>query len=548
MKTIMRFRVNHKLALWCWGVFFVLLFARMIHMNYSGLYVGHENVWSDWALHIGMATIFSEKPVDQWFASHPMFADGALTYPFLTNLISGMLMRVGFSIPEAFIIPSVIFSVLLIWGLYRFYCLVTGSEKLATLSLSLFFLAAGMGFVPFFKEWIKDPTLAELLLPPKDFFRQDSYDWFANNFLVGHLVPQRAFLIGMTISAWVMTGFFSYVLSDPNRAERPDSCRRRLILAGLGAGILPIAHMHSFIAMVLLTGPVCILLYRQWRDLAYYVVPAGLLSTSLYLAFVHGGIQNPEFMSWQPGLSAKGPFDWLGFWFRAWGFTFVTAIAGLILVFKSRRKELKIHFSSFFFLFALANLVQFQPIRWDNSKLTVWVYLGFAGLSAIALSWLWAKSRLATAALFVLLTLSGALELLNLQRINQHTLQILNREELQIADRIRAETEPMARFLTNTSHNHPVMVRGARPILLGYVAWAWNFGFLYRQTEDDVHKMFRGGDEAKRLLKHHRVSYVFVGPGERYSMQANEGWYRANFPIRFEVGQNLVFDVRSIQE
>jgi hypothetical protein len=58
-----------------WGLFYMVIFARMIALNEHGLQVGHENVWSDWALHVGLATVFAEKSPADWFAYHPMYAN-----------------------------------------------------------------------------------------------------------------------------------------------------------------------------------------------------------------------------------------------------------------------------------------------------------------------------------------------------------------------------------------------------------------------------------------------------------------------------------------
>ena len=100
------------------GTYFILLFSRIITENKTGFYLGHEHVWSDWPLHIAITSTFAFKPMNTWFAYHPMYAGGKSTYPFLTDFISGMLMRIGFPLPLAIIIPSIIFSLLLIIGMY----------------------------------------------------------------------------------------------------------------------------------------------------------------------------------------------------------------------------------------------------------------------------------------------------------------------------------------------------------------------------------------------------------------------------------------------
>ena len=60
------------------------LYSQMLIQKNDGLYAGHPYVWSDWALHIGMARIFATKDPSVWFATHPLYAGGKFTYGFLT--------------------------------------------------------------------------------------------------------------------------------------------------------------------------------------------------------------------------------------------------------------------------------------------------------------------------------------------------------------------------------------------------------------------------------------------------------------------------------
>src|SRR3990167_9504020 len=111
ISKILKNHSKHLLALLCtWGAYFVFLFSKMIYFKPDGLWVGHQHVWSDWSLHIAIANIFAFKSPHLWFAYHPIYAGGKLTYPWLADFISGMCMRLHVSLPLAFIIPSIITS------------------------------------------------------------------------------------------------------------------------------------------------------------------------------------------------------------------------------------------------------------------------------------------------------------------------------------------------------------------------------------------------------------------------------------------------------
>ena len=90
------------------------------------------------------------------------------------------------------------------------------------------------------------------------------------------------------------------------------------------------------------------------------------------------------------------------------------------------------------------------------------------------------------------------------------------------------------------------MIWGLRPILLGYTAWALNYGFNYQQRELDMRVMFLGGLETEELLKKYQISYVVIGPTEIYDLNANEDYFSLSFPVTFQNQNYRIYDTRSI--
>lgn len=556
MKVLLTTYREHKKALILlfatWGTYFLFLFIRTLEFKPDGLYANHVNVWSDWSLHIGMASIFAYKDPQYWFAYHPMYAQGKFTYGFLTNFISGMLMRAGFSIYFAFIIPSIIYILLLLLGMYTLFYVILKSKKQALTAISIFFLSSGLGFIRFLRDYlIHGYKLEQLLYPePKlDYSKLQVYEWYTGNFIGGMLLPQRALLLGMTLAIWAMAGLIYVLLREEGEKEN----RITLIASGILVGLLPITHMHSLIVVFLVTAPLCVTYFKRWRELLYYAIPASVISITFYLIFISGGIENPNFIRWVPGWTAKGGlFSWLEMWIKIWGLMLPVAIFGFILL-RKRSLIIKIFFSGFFLVFLLANLILFQPTFWDNSKLFLWAYFGFSGLAAIALSWGWRKggrgvSKLDVVIVAITFTFTGFLELIRLQRIEANQPHMTNRDDINLGIEIRKKTHPLARFLTAASHNHLVMLWGVRPILLGDIGWVKNYGFLSGRTERDVRVMFKGDPEAEALLKWHKISYVVIGPSELHDLQANETYYAQRYPVAFQNQRYRVYDVRSLNE
>jgi len=548
-KIIKKIWKEHKiwllLLLFTWGLYFISLWPRVISIKPDGIYFGHEHIWSDWALHVGIASIFAYKSPSHWFAYHPMYAGGKFTYPFLSDFISGLMMRNGISLTLSFIIPSIVFSLFLILGIYFLFYLVLKSKAKSFIALSLFFLSSGLGFINFLKDFWENPNLKNLLYPLKDYSPVPDIQWFAGNALVGMFFPQRAFLLGMTIAVWLLA-LFLYAISKDNHKYQ----KAILVFSGILAGILPITHMHSFIAVFVITGLICFAHLKKWKLLLYYVLPAGVISSLLFFIFIFGGIENKNFFSWSPGWTIKGGFiAWSKTWLYLWGLMLPLAFLGYIIGFKKFNVSVRIFFVGFFLLFILGNLILIQPIAWDNSKIFLWAYLGFSALSATAISWFWNKKiigKIITIFLIFSLTATGFLELIRLQRTDRHNYRETAADDIRLGLMIRQKTDPLALFLTSPDHNHLIMMWAARPILMGYSAWVWNFGFLYQQRWQDINNMFQGGPLAEKLLKKYKVSYVVIGPSERKNFKVNEEYFYQNFKIAFQNKNYKIYDVRKL--
>ncbi len=537
-----------------WGIYFLFLFIRVLKLSPDGLSLSHINLWGDWPLHISMVNIFAYKNPQDWFAYHPIYADGKFTYGFLTNFISGMLIRVGFSLYFALIIPSLFYIFFLLLGIYSLFNLVLKSQTQSLIAISLFFLSSGLGFIDFIVHIIQDHSLNNLLNlsffeKTLDYTKQEQYQWGSGNVIVGMLLPQRAFLLGITLAIWALVGIIYVLLDDPKNQQKYSSI---LLISSLLSGILAITHMHSLIALFFILIPIFMVSYQQWQKLLfYYIIPTTIFAITLYLIFIAGGIKNPKFMTWTPGWTSQGGFwNWIIMWLKLWGVMLPIAVFGFSRL-SGRSPVIKAFFFGFFMLFGVANLITFQPIPWDNSKLFLWVYLGFSGLAAQSLSLTWTTKtkwkiidKLSVIFLVIFLSFSGFLELIRLQTSNY--LLITSNDDIQLGIKIREKTDPSARFLTANSHNHFIMVWAARPILMGYTAWVANFGFLYEQREKDLKLMFKGGENTSNLLKRNRISYVVIGPGELHDFQANEDYYKKHFPLIFQNQNYRIYDVRSL--
>lgn len=520
-----------------WAALNVWLQLQALQLRDDGAWAGHLNIWSDWPLHIAMASGFADRAPTQWFSDHPMFARGQLSYPFVVNLISGLLMRAGLGLDVAMTAPTLIAAVASVFLLYAFMQLLLGSRAWALLGVSLFYLGAGVGGLHFLLERVAQADWSALAYPPVEVSRLDRYDWYSGNALTGMLLPQRAFVLGFALA---LASLLLLLLAVAQRVSRP---RLLALIGGVLAGLMPVVHTHSFLALAGLGLATAALFPGAWRIWLAYALPAAGLGVLLSTAFLMPEQGLPRHLRWAPGFAADGGLrDWALMWWRLWGLSLPLAALGL--GFLAGRRLLWWSALAGLLCFAFANLVLVQPNRWDNSKIFLWAWLCWTPLVVAALRGLYGRppwGRLVALLLSLGVSTTGAVEVWRLAQTDRGSHMISDRADLELARRVRAGTRPDAVFATAPSHNHPVMSFGGRPILLGFTGWIANLGFDYAEREQALADIFAGGAEAVDSLRRYRVDYVWIGPAERHRYRVNQGWFDRQLPLAFTDGRTWVY-------
>ena len=569
-KSLKKKLENHipalKLILGTFGVFFTYIFSQILLIKPNGVYVGQPNSWSDWVVHISITNIFASKPISEWFLYHPFFAYGKLTYGFLVHLITALFIRLGFSLSDAFFIVSILLLFFFLTGLYFLYFTLSTSRKESLLGVFIFFTSSGMGIFRF----LQSLEMTDILRPVQDYSRFVEYQWLAGNIPAAILIPQRAFFIGVTIGVWVLN-LLLWGLDKSKKNSKTvfaklssklgfvtNSEQKKILLsAGILAGILPIAHMHSFIVVSIVTGIICLFNWAKFRLLLpYFVLPAAVISTTLYFSFINGGIEIPDFMrlsvGWtvpKTGAIYQDIFAWIKMWLQLWG-TFLPSSLFAFFLFKNKL-SVKKHISTFFGFFAvffLANIIIFQPTAWDNTKLFAWVYLGLSILVAKLVIHLWQKTliqKIASIILVITLSTTGFVELLRIVNFIPNTHMLSSSSEVLLAQKIAKNTATDAVFLTSTTHNHPIPLWANRPIYLGYLGWVRNFGFDHTVREKQLLAVYSGSAQAHKIITENKISYIFVGPKEVATLTINTQ-YLQQFPIAFQNEDTTVYDTRQL--
>ncbi len=531
--------ISAALILGTWGAYFAFLWPRMLFRSAEGLVAGWDGVWADWAAHLSYAGVFAYRSPVAWFVEHPLAPGRPFAYPFVADAISGFLMRLGVDVVPAFIAPSVVATAVLLVALMLFYETVLRSRGQALLASTLFLATGGAGFRWFFQDLAAHPSWATLAFPPREYthLRDLGVEWV--NVVSSQLIPQRALLLGLPIGLLSLI-----VLLRWARAGFRDASWWRVVGLGTLVSTLVMVHVHSLLALALLCAGWAVLTPRHWRFWLAFGAAAAVPSLVVF-AMLYGYNTPSGFLRWQPGWlanPARTGLDLLTFWWRNFGlFLPVAAIA----LWRARGTARPLLLAAGG-LFLLSHVVIFQPFDWDNTKVLLWAVLVLAAPLSALLARIWARGllgRLAAAALVLILTASGGLDLWRLSRTDRLVHVMSTPGELRLAAAFRALSQPTDRVLTSDYHLHWVPMHTGRPIVLGYQGWLWTYGFDVREDAQHVRTMYAGGPRSEELLRQYNVQYVVIGPSERRTLPVNELFFAARYAVVLEDADTRVYRV-----
>ncbi|MBX7185665.1 MAG: hypothetical protein K1Y01_11020 [Vicinamibacteria bacterium] len=455
---------------------------RALFTTAAGVATGDRHNYGDLPFHMGIAAGFAygaNFPPD-----HPELAGVPLTYPFMGDLVSGMILASGGTWKDAFFWPGLILGLSVVAALTRFGEAVTGSRAIGRTAAALTFFSGGLGFLglgdsaAFTRFWTAGPDLTI-----------DDTAFRYANFVTTLFIPQRSILFG-----WPLLFFALAFLVESLRSEREAGARASLWLrAGIVGSLLPLVHSHSFAVLafcaVLLAARANIASALAFtRGVLPLALPAILFMTA------RNSLSTASFFAWQPGFDG-GSAHPLRFWLENAGLFLPLAIAGMACARGSSvRASLAAPFAS---LFILANLFRLSPWIWDNMKFLAPAHAGLAPFAAIALARAWRHGRAgkaAAVAAFVVATLSGALDVAKVAAAGGEY-GIFENADFVFAEKVRAATAPSTVILTASAHDHSVLLSGRREFL-GYEGHLWSQGLDYAARKPVAEAVLRGATQA----------------------------------------------------
>ncbi len=516
------------------GIRWVLYFRSALTFDDGALWAGHEFIWSDWSAHIGDVAGFAYG--DNFPPENLRVQGKPYAYHFLAALTSAALVPLGLTLASALSIMSGVYSLFLGLGIYAFARRLIGNHGAAVLAVILFLFGGSLGWLLTAQRINQTHDVWQVLVSgdPWRYGELVESQFVANIPYIFRLASERGYLFGLPLTLLVLTLLLIGTASQRNRA---------FLAAGVVAGLLPLAHLSSLLALALIT-PFLFALFpsRHWL-LALPVVGALAIPQTLWLVGTDGGAGGA--LRVQVGWIAA-PDPWWWFWLKNLGLFLPLVLFALIdrtiLSPRSRRA-----LWAFMPIFPLANLLVFQPWDGDNTKVLLYWFLATAILVAALLAQAWRHYRTLVVRTLVAgavasMTLTGAIGSLD-QLLGMDRFRLLSSEEIEVAETLRRLTPSHAVFVTATQSTQPVAMLAGRPIVLGFPGWAWAYGIDSPELEADVEAILRFDPTAPALLAAHDVSYVFIGPIERERFAANEAAFQARYPVVVQTEQFNVYAI-----
>ncbi len=534
-------------------ILILALFWGHVIVGKNSAYYGGQSTYGDLAMHLGMITSIARQGV---FPPEYSILPGArLSYPFLVNSMSATLYLFGTPLRWSVILPSLVMSYSCFAGFFMLAKKVSGNNKSAVWAVLLFFITGGLGFIYFlgdsetfkaiFTGFYKTPTnLPDMNLR-----------WV--NVICDMMVPQRTSLMGWSVLIPCMFVLYTGMKNKLAKAELSENffiANKELIFAGVVAGLMPMIHTHSFLALgILCAGALITGLFVKSIDPNRYI--GGFLAFLLPVIV----LATPQLFFWifnQSHGFVKKHFDWVNNgwpWLKFWVINIGVPFILIIPAFIWGRKKYLIPFAGAMLIYTIAEIMVFQPNFYDNNKLLlVWYmviciivgdFVRFA-LSKIKFNWI---KRSVAIVLSVLFFASASLTIARELKSNGQYM-LFSPDHVEAARAIDENTPSDALFMTGLQHlNAPAALAG-RNIYMGSTSYLFFHGFDLTERYNTLNMMFTQPEIRQTIMSDEGIDYIYLSSYEKHDFEMYEDSFE-EYPLVFDNGEVKIYAVseRAVQ-
>ncbi len=520
-----------------------LLHTHVLMPHADGsLWVG-QSTYGDLAMHLGFVESLYRQGT--FPPEYSIFPGQQIDYPFLVDAASASLRFFGLSLRMSVIVPSLFMLLAVFYGFWLLADKLIGKTVPTMAAWLLFVFNGGFGFLYFLGgKYNLTTLLSGFYVTPTNLVDED-LRWV--NVVCDMLIPQRTTMAGWCVG---LAAIF-LLITVLERSSAGERCRRETLALAVTAGAMPMIHTHTFLALGVLSAVWFFAYLGKARraGAARTLVESYVLygAVCLILAF-------PQLLRWtfdaagtgrliwfNPGW-VHGDTPWLFFWIINGGVVFC-AMLPMLAFLRGDRLRLFLGAAA---LFALGNLVAFQPNPYDDNKL---LYIWYMIADILVCGWLWealgrvrprALARTAAAVFVVLGMISGTMTMLR-EAVSEY--QLFSYDQVAAAQKIIADTPADSLFLTSTDHTNPVSVLTGRNILCGPGMFLYYHGVDYGEREIQVSEMYKGGEVFEILADKYGVDYVYISPSELSKYAVDRDYFADNYPLVYDQGGISIFQI-----
>src|SRR6476620_5456922 len=301
------------------------VFSKAMIQDSEGVSTGLLNNFGDLPFHLSVITGFAYG--NNFPPEDPTYAGVRFTYPFLSDFASALFVRCGADLRQSMFIENLVLAISFVGLLHRWALVMLRDKLAAVITPCLVLLNGGFGWVLLFnKAKDNDYGLLGVLrdLPPS-FTVIPETTWRWGNAISALVIPQRGFLMGLPLAVIVFTQWWLATNktedSDPlataktnrQKIKKPrrdidsstspwsKSSVRRMAAAGFIAGLLPLAHAHSFVVVMAMGGCLA-LIQRRWREwFTFFLVGSIVAAPQLWWSTSHTAVRASSFFALEYG-------------------------------------------------------------------------------------------------------------------------------------------------------------------------------------------------------------------------------------------------------
>ncbi len=458
----------------------------------------------------------------------PNFAGEFIRYPFFINLLSGVLLKAGASLSFAYHIPLflLLFSVLVLAA--QFFRSLGAKNGIIFCAVGIVLFGAGVGYIAYVQSGGAFTIPIRRGVP----FPMQNIAYPA--MVPGFLVVQRPFFLGFPLFILTLLFFFSGI-----RTKRLAD----FLAAGIIAGLLPFAHVHSFIASmtVVLSAIAYLAVFRNplfFEAVRGFVIPSFLLtipqlSALLFLPKYPDGSFFSVRLGWM-----SNPAEVLGLvlpWdgaprFMPW-LRYVGTNFGLLLLlplfaagnFMRLRSNTLLGMALFGTVAAwiLPNIFQFQVWDFDSNKLFAFAIFCSVAVAVISTGGLSGTVRKLALSAFLVIVVgtvpaAGIVAVRTLTHSAYNRVDVFGADEQAAAAWVRENTQTDAAFISSASLidpetvQNPVVVGSGRLATAGFLTWLYTHGIDYSDRVEAIERFFSDPANAKIILADFPADYLVI--------------------------------------